>query len=330
MPHKNYFQLEADTHFELGLKKGELFGSSLRADLKRYAKGRSWGRRVARAEPYLDTSRKHFPQLIEELEGYAQGADVALHDLWAWDLDDELEASGRERCTTFVTNNGFLVGHNEDWDPSAADDICVLRRTIGGQSALELYYLHTLGGCAMGVNAQGVVHAVNSLMHKDHGVGVPKGVIARWLSDTDSPQEAVKKLTGIPRASGFHHTFVTTEGDNWSVECSAKRCEAKPLVLPFSHTNHYLSESLAELEKNDDRGGTFERYQHACLSVQPHMSLAEAQSVLGDTSAGRNKSIFNRRTIARAVVDIDHATVYVWLARERDRGWVEYSGLFVH
>lgn len=328
MPHKNFFELEAATHYELGLKKGKLFGESLRNILSKEAHGRNWKRRVARSLPYLEASREHFPKLIEEIDGYARGAGVALEDLWAWDLDDDLVQQPLERCTTVVTNNGFLLAHNEDWQADAEKNICVLKRTTGNVSSFELYYLHTLGGCSVSVNSHGIVHAVNSLTHTDHGIGVPRNVVARWLSDTASPEQAIAKLPTIQRASGFHHTFVQLDGTTWSVECSAKQFEAAKVTIPFVHTNHSLSPRLAEFEAEDNRAGTLDRYQHARRSVQPHMSILDAQALLDDASAGSIKSIFNRRTIARIVVDIDHMAAYVWLARERKRGWVEYANLF--
>lgn len=331
MPHESYHEIKADTPFELGLKKGELFGKSLRKSLKDVTGRRSWRRRVDRARPYLDASEEYFPRLIDEFKGHAKGADVAFEDLWAWDLDDELEAERRDRrdrCTTIVTNNGFLLGHNEDWDEDAADDVCVLRRTVGEETAFELYYLHTLGGVAAGVNSHGVAHAVNTLVHTDHQVGVPKNVVARWLSDTDSPERACQAAGKLTRASGYHHTLVDALGNVCSLECSAKQYQFTKVETPFVHCNHFVCKGLASLEGSDDRGGTFHRYARATARVEPFMTVEKTCQLLSDESDGRSKSLFNRRTIARMVLDIDHMTAYVWLAREKKKGWVEYPKLF--
>jgi predicted choloylglycine hydrolase len=328
MAHENYFELEAPTHFELGLQKGKLFGKSLRAALKDETRRRSWRRKVARAQPYLALAEECFPQLIEEFQGYAKGADVPFDDVWAWDLEDELNADAREKCTTFVTNDGFLIGHNEDWDEDSADDICVLRRTVGDHTAFELFYLHTLGGCAMSVNSHGVAQAVNSLVHTDHQVGIPKNVIARWLSDTAAPEQACSAVANMTRASGFHHLLVDATGRAWSFECTARQREFNKVNPPFVHSNHYVCERFRSLEGNDNRGGTFDRYNLAGSRVTPFMSIENSRELLGDSSLGRSKSLFNRRTIARMVLDIDHMTAHVWLAREREKGWVEYANLF--
>jgi hypothetical protein len=45
----------------------------------------------------------------------------------------------------------------------------------------------------------------------------------------------------------------------------------------------------------------------------------------GDTSKGRENSIFNRHTIARVVVDIEARVAHIWLRREAKAGWIAYS-----
>ena len=47
--------------------------------------------------------------------------------------------------------------------------------------------------------------------------------------------------------------------------------------------------------------------------------------LLEDQSRGKSKSILNKNTIARAIVDFDTRTAYFWLKQEKDKGWVPYS-----
>lgn len=327
MQHDNFFSIKADTHFDLGVRKGELFGDFLRKKLARPTQAKWWKRFVRRSKDYLDVTRQYFPQLVEEYEGYARGASVAFEDLWTLELLDELADQG-DHCTSVVTNNGFLVAHNEDWSPEAATGICLLQRTIGDVSAFELFYLNTLGGNSISINSGGFTHAVNSLEHKDRQIGVPRNVIARWMSDTHSPEEAYKSLESVPRAGGYHHTLVSAAGEVWSIECSASRQVMTRPAMPFVHTNHFLSDSLAHLESAEDDEGTFRRYSTATAGVDEAMSLESAQALLSDTSQGRRRSIFNVRTIARVIVDVDHMVANVWLARERKKGWLSYQVAF--
>jgi predicted choloylglycine hydrolase len=327
MHHDNFFSIQADTHFDLGLRKGQLFGEYLRKKLAGMTRARWWSRFVRRSKDYLDVTRQYFPHLVEEYEGYARGASVPFDDLWTLDLLDELTDNG-DHCTTFVTNNGFLVAHNEDWSPEAASGICLLQRTVGNRSAFELFYLNTLGGNSISINSGGIVHAVNSLEHRDRQIGVPKNVVARWMSDTHSPEEAYRSLSGVPRAGGYHHTLISAAGEVWSIECSASRQVMTRPSTPFVHTNHFLSNRLLDLEQARDDEGTYRRYRAASGGVSDAMSLESAQQLLSDSSQGRRLSIFNVRTIARVVIDVDHMVAHVWLARERAKGWLSYNVAF--
>src|SRR5690606_27823275 len=120
------------------------------------------------------------------------------------------------------TNGGKLLLHNEDWDPEAANAVCVLEKTVGELTILELYYYGIpLGGSAVSINSNGTIQAINSLDHSDREVGVPKVVIARWLSESRDIVANLELIRGISRASGYNHVLVSRDGQLFDVECSA-------------------------------------------------------------------------------------------------------------
>jgi hypothetical protein len=321
--HRNYFEIEADSYFELGLCKGELFGDFLHETLDERRDEPDWKADRRRAGAYLGAATQVFPHLVEELRGYAEGAGAAFDDLWLLCLEDELEEEEAEKCTTIVTNGGSLIAHNEDWDAGAEDSICVLRKTVAGLTVFELTYLNTLGGNSISINGHGFVHAINSLTHTDHQVGVPKNLVARWLSETRAPDRDVHGLAALRRASGYHHCLVALDGRLWSVECSATRQALVRPEAPFVHTNHFLTR-LSAWEGERRVTGTRARYRCASANVRDAMSLEEVKRLAGDTSEGRTKSIFNDRTIARMIIDLPGMTAHVWLRREAAKGWLAY------
>lgn len=46
---------------------------------------------------------------------------------------------------------------------------------------------------------------------------------------------------------------------------------------------------------------------------------------MSDNSKGSKVSVFNERTIARVIVDLERSMAYVWLLRESEKGWIEYD-----
>jgi len=325
MTHRHYHAVEASSLAELGAKLGEMFGSRLHEGLKAARKQRDWRRKAGAAEPLLDAARKHFPQYIEELEAYAKAARIPLLELWALSIEDDLDSMAPEKCTTVVTNSGRLVIHNEDWDRDAAEAICVLKTTIAGCTTLEIYYYEVpLGGSAISIGSNGYLHAVNSLDHADCGIGVPKNVVARWLSDTRNPVSDFERLKTLPRASGYNHVLVGLHGEVFDIESSATRQVLLRPKLPHIHTNHFLSEELQDCEAADEADSTFKRYVRACALARPTMTVSEAMALAGDGAGRGRNNVMNRETIARMVVDLDRRCAHIWLARESGAGWIAY------
>jgi hypothetical protein len=117
-------------------------------------------------------------------------------------------------------------------------------------------------------------------------------------------------------------------GAIWSIECSARRQSLSRPATPFVHTNHYLTD-LKELESEERIHGSRMRYRRAQAGACALMRPEALKKLCDDTSEGRKTSIFNRRTVARMVVDLAALTAQVWLRREAELGWVAYPLGFV-
>ena len=328
MAHENYFEIEANTYYELGLREGELFGRFLREAIAVHKTERSWKTALGRARSHLGITQNSFPHLIEELQGYADGAGVAFDDLWVLNLEDELFGREVDKCTSIVTNNGRLIAHNEDWDAEAENAICVLRKTLSHATTLELFYLNTLGGNAVSINSSGFVHAINTLAHTDEQVGVPRNVIARWFSETSDPESDFQEMCRLRRSAGYHHMLASLDGRIWSIECSAKKQQLSRPNAPFVHTNHFLTE-LAYLEDDDKGSGTLIRYGCASSRVKRSMSVNMLKGLMSDASGTRPNGIFNEKTIARMIIDFKKMMAHIWLLREEEKGWLAYDIDFV-
>lgn len=324
MVHRNYHEVSGDSPAECGRALGRLFGSIIRDYVAEARDDEAWPARRRDAPLLLAQTERYFPAYVEELEAYAAAAGVALIDLWTMSIEDELDGSAYERCTSVVANNGRLIGHNEDWDPEAADGICILKKRCKGVTSLELYYYACpLGGAALSISSQGYIQAVNSLNHTDWQIGVPKMVIGRRLSEIRSLEEELEGVLAIPRSSGFAHNLIDRSGRVTLVECTAMRHSVRHRNTPAVHTNHMLCSELVRFE-GDHGKSTLRRYEAACRLARPIMDAKDMQSLLSDESRGATSSVFNQNTIARSIVDLDRRTASFWLRRERRKGWIEY------
>lgn len=324
MPHANFFTFQADNNYDLGLQLGAHFKAAAQATMDRIVRDDAWSLKVQRAQEYLAATKASFPQYVQEIEGYAKGAEGDFLEFWTRSLEDEFSSYQDEHCTSIVTNDGRLISHNEDWARDAADQICVLQKTIGDLTILELNYWVTLGGNSASINSHGYVQLINTLTHRDWQMGVPRNVIARFMSETGDPAQDFEQLKGIRRSTGYNHTLIDLNGRIWNIESTSRQQVLRQPGSPFVHTNHYLSDQLKPYEAETGQT-TLRRYETAAGSVAPQMTGQELMKLTSDQAQGPDLSIYNERTIARMMVDLEQRVAKVWLAREAEHGWVEYS-----
>lgn len=325
MPHTSYITFQAKNNYALGLQLGERFGEQVRNSLQKVASEPGWIQKVERSKEYLDITQKYFPHYIEELKGYATSAHVDFLEFWARSLEDELD---QEKCTTIITNNGLLTSHNEDWTTDAQDLLYLVKKTIGELTIFEFLYYATLGGNSISINSHGIIQTINSLVHSDHQIGVPRNVTCRFLSESSDIPKDIAYFATLPRSSGYNHNFTDGNGKIFNLESSAAHHTFQEVHAPYVHTNHYLGD-LQQYENSHGASATKQRYAFACQHVQPHMSVDNMKMLDSDISQGRDASLMNERTIGKMIVDMQEKNAYVWMLRENEKGWVEYSVDFI-
>lgn len=326
--HTNFFTFQADTNYELGLQLGSHFRSEVQAKMSVIVRDEAWALTLERAKEYLVATEADFPQYVEEIRGYAKGAAVDFLEFWARSLEDEFSFFRGEHCTSIITNDGKLIAHNEDWATDAADQICIIQKTVDGLTIFELNYFLTLGGNSASINSHGFVQLINTLTHTDWQMGAPRNVIARFMSETGDPVRDFERLRSVKRSTGYNHTIIGLDGAMWNMETTAKHQVLLQPRSPFVHTNHYLSSQLSSFEAAVG-ATTRRRYEVASTRVQPHMSVQQLMDVTNDTTQGPDLSIFNERTIARMIINLEQRVAHCWLAREADKGWIAYPLTFL-
>ncbi len=320
--HSSYLEISAPDHRLFGLALGWRLRREVAGDVKRLKKKKNYAQLRKRSHAYLAWAERFAPQLVEELEGYAEGAAVPFQDAWLLSLEDEMDQA--DHCTTAVTNGGRLLAHNEDWDvPGSADRLYLLRRKIGKKETLDLYYRNTLGGNAISVNSHGLIQAVNSLWCHDQRVGVPRNVVARLASEARNTKEAVRIIKKAHRASGYAHILLDRRHTT-IIESTASDLSVVRPSLPYCHTNHILDPKLQRLQTPGHYPGSNARLSVAEMVVKEKMSLTALDRAMTDTRHGPAKSLLNKHTIARVLVDRDRKSFRVWMKREARKGWVEY------
>lgn len=319
--HKNFFEFTSNNHYDLGYSMGSVFKKEAKRSLENNVNG-TWGQKVDVANVFLKMTKPHFPQYVSELEGYARGAEIDFLDFWTLSLEDDLILNQQPtKCTSIITNNGLLFGHNEDnTGTNLESGVCLVKKKIGRLITFELYYYNTLGA-AVGINSYGYCHSANTLFNEVKQIGIPRNFSSRYIFDSSAPDRALVELSNLTRACGYSQNIVSKTGEVLNAEITSKEILTSDPLLPFVHTNHGL---LNGQTTTNDYHGTLSRLMFGRENAGGKMSVGDMKELLSDSSLGEVLSIGNERTVGKIIFEVEKKIMYIWLQREADLGWVEY------
>lgn len=278
--------------------------------------------------------RRHAPDLLEELEGVAEGASLAADQLFALQLLDEewayrvrrSAAAPPPKCSSLaiVNRDGpSWIGQNMDLG-DYTDGAQVMLEIVGDARAPAALIFSTAGMLGlMGVNAAGVGVCVNSLPQLPSAPdGLPVAFVLRRLLQTRSLAEAVDLVHALPHATNQHYLIVEP-GAARSFEASAagaiEYASADPTRI--FHTNHPLVAAAEVAESALARGNSEARL--ASLSgrlATGAPGLADIQDALCATDDPTHPVCRTARTGAGPCT-ITTGSMVSALTREGVRSW---------
>lgn len=255
-------------HFSMGRQIGEACSPQIRQMLESY-RGLinssyerlrlNWERAILQARKYQPFVAEHTPLYLQELEGMAEGAGVAMDDLIVLNcmegiVNDRLHL----KCTSFavsgeLTVNGHvLVGHNEDWSP---EDECTVYLVRARPDDEPDFLALTYGGLIpnIGLNQCGIAQCCDSVYPNDSRLGVPRIFVARAVLGSRSLSEALTAAVMGKRSAGYNHLIAEDSGELYNIEVSAKQFAARYAEGGMiAHTNHYLDFGLRQIEQQPE------------------------------------------------------------------------------
>ena len=265
---------------EIGRQIGEAARPQIEAAISYYREGFerlagiAFDEAEGRAEAYLAHARRRLPQLVEELEGMAEGSGQTLIALMVPNCGEEFtdaEASGaapdgerprprscdrpaNDHCTAVAVAAGgrHVIGHNMDWYVVDIDKNVVFDVTVpDGTRFLSIAGVPYLP--MLGLNSHGIGNVSNSVYSTDNKIGIPNAFVRRWSLEAPTLEEARARGLVAERARGTNHFLADTGGRLWDMETSGETSA----LMDFSergymaHTNHYASPQMAPVEGSD-------------------------------------------------------------------------------
>lgn len=231
----------------------------------------------ASAAPYIDAARAELPDLVDELEGLAEGAGVSFEEISFLNCMEEVWDF--EACTTMVHGRFFM--HAEQWYAGHDQVTIVIAAPDGGPGFVS----PTCSGFlpAVGVNASGFAQGIDSLSAEDDVVrnfaaGIPRVILSRNPLGADGFDVAVAATDVAGRAGGYAHVFASASRSA-VVETSATWRGLIKKVL--AHTNHYLVSGAPNGRASKGSQSRLARAEQL-LAEAPPASLEDCAGLLGD------------------------------------------------
>jgi hypothetical protein len=233
------------------------------------------------------------PDLLAEIHGIAEGADVPFEDLFAYNLLDEEWGFARRHslsapgCTVIgwraTESSTPLLAQTMDIGASYDGAQAVLRICPDeGPEALVFTFAGMVG--LNGCNAAGVGVVVNNLAMLPHAAhGLPVAAVVRGLLARRTLVEAAAFLREAPHASGQHYAVGSPEG-LLSFECSASGAIQDIAVTNhIVHTNHPLVHTHQSAGDGlSDIGNSQARYRFIASRTAAIGTQADVEAVLAD------------------------------------------------
>ncbi|HZQ04979.1 MAG TPA: C45 family peptidase, partial [Anaerolineae bacterium] len=253
--------------YEVGHQIGAAARGSLRAlhAATRAEYGDGWTRLLKLAAPFLAHTEKRLPQVIEEMRGCAEGAEISFDDLFLMSVEELLyeEVRGashlREKnkgCTDLAaappaTLDGHVwLAHNNDLHVSTREHLFVTRFCVQGEPEILAV---TVGGLfiSIGLNCTGIALTGNQLTANDSRSGVPRLLIVRDLLAQTTLDAALASALMPERASSYNNIIASADGRIVNVEGSATQAALTWSIEnsgTIAHTNHYLAPDMLRFE----------------------------------------------------------------------------------
>jgi len=325
------------THYEIGHAIGEMFRGKIQETIEERKQSiQHYAAFRAKSERYVKKTEEIFPDLIEEMRGMAQGAQIPFLDLFfhncpeAYDKElliewDREQAETEEHCTIAVSFNasGAVIGHNEDWAIESLDEIYILKATVKNTTFLGLNYATFLPGSAATLNNWGLVQCINEL-YQETRIGIPKYFLARAICESKTLEDALKLILSIDRASGYNHLLV--QGDNvWNIEIAGHDIDiSKHTKTPFVHTNHCISKHMEEYQLFATKGSKA-RFARASELVKNNMSVEDIKMLLSDTKDEKYPICRENITIGSVIIEPKSFTMHICYGKPSSGIFIPYE-----
>lgn len=260
--------------------------------------GETWDETIIRGGPFIAKAKAFAADLVEEIQGIAEGADRALEDIFLLNARSEILFNSQvlaQECTTMAAlpeatqNSDTLLAQNWDWYKEALNCQVILK--IGQREQTPALVTFTEAGqlAKIGMNAAGIGLVVNNLISNQPRTGVPWIFLTRRILESSYLAQALGYVLNTDRAHSINFLIGHADGEAVNLETSPVE---EHVIWPENgilvHSNHYLEpgRNFRDLKPlRDPHLSTYLRWRRAHRGMTERnggVDLQDIQNILKD------------------------------------------------
>jgi len=281
---------------EIGRRTGEALREEFRADLERLRPEPDPAAWAARVKTFLDVLRDRLPEMLEEMQGTAEGAALPPEDVYRLNLPGYAgELDPPQGCTNVAFArgpDGPLLGKNNDGlDRERRRPVCL--RVVRPDEGIPVALLTFCGMMATmdGMNAEGLSVGHSSVgsvfQQSDRYVPIRPWAYAGMMR-CRTTDEFIRHMTAQPtRGKGYSILCTDGEGATCSLEAPCPLIQVRRAGEATPHmncVNYYQLPALAEADRRAPEGKANALARKAFLDSQlaslPQPGIEEMKRLL--------------------------------------------------
>ncbi|QEA38114.1 peptidase C45 acyl-coenzyme A--6- aminopenicillanic acid acyl-transferase [Pistricoccus aurantiacus] len=204
--------------------------------------GLSWSQARSQATRFLPAIERHFPDILDELQGIAKGANLDFEDILALNCRSEIALTQSGGCSALSLwhEETQWLAQNWDWRADQQRNVAILRITMDGQAPLI-----SVGEAGMvgkiGLNVHGIGVCLNAIRSQTCGDGLPIHIALRKILECRDFAAAQHILREERIASPAHFLVASQDGQAIGFEVHpGTPGEIAPRNGTVLHTNHLI------------------------------------------------------------------------------------------
>jgi len=258
--------------------------------------------------------KRVFPEILEELQGLADGCNISFEGLKAFMFT--LGSEKHNYCSAFAASSpNPILGRNYDfyYEYKRYAETCL---TMPKNAYWSIRNSTVFVGGEDGLNEAGLAVAMSTVCVRQFKPGINWFMAVRAILDKcSSVAEATKFLLNVKFSTGNNYLLVDASGDMAVVEASPQkvRLRRRPEQGFLIATNHFIHPEMMDVENVKERPPTSVKRYKCIMEIISHnggkVTIKLAKRILAD----------HEGSVCSHATAINFGTLWSMIASPRDR-----------